>query len=226
MSAVGAALGQRRLVLWAGSILPGTAPILPRGNFSDGELLGYVNASGAPHPEAEKQRLPQQPTFLALWLPAPEHDPETLVDSFWQRLAAGLGERSIVSHAVAAYEPTGRLNPPRAAADFAGLMVGLTDCVDPAELDEFQQWYDQVHAAEALAPGIFATARRYRRVGEPRSPGPAALHTLPAPEFLALYESRRPGAEAVAELMTPEHRPPSPLHPSCRVRAVWAFDRC
>lgn len=198
----------------------------PRGNFDGSELVCYVNSSGAPHPEPERQRLPQQPTFLALWLPAPEHDQATLVDVFWRRFAAGLGERNVITHTLAAYEPTGSLALPQTDADFAGLMVGLTDCVEPTQLDEFQHWYDQVHAAEALAPRIFQTARRYRRIGEPHFTGDTRLHASPAPEFLALYESRRPGPEAVAELMTPAHRPPSPLHPSCRVRAVWAFDRC
>ncbi|MGE0320955.1 MAG: hypothetical protein AB7K71_21470 [Polyangiaceae bacterium] len=224
---MGAELDQQRLVLWAGSALP-DAPgdIFPRGNFGEGVLVSYSNSSGAPHPQPEKQRLPQQPKFLALWLPAEEHDPETLVDAFLDHFTPVLGERSLVTHCIGPYEPTGGLTPPRRDAEFAGLMVGLTDCIEPNELSAFQSWYDDVHAAEALAPGIFETARRYRRTHTVRTfAAETPPHTLTAPEFLALYESRRPGAEAVAELMLPAHRPPSPLHPSCRVRAVWAFDR-
>ncbi|MCA9627501.1 MAG: hypothetical protein KC766_07540 [Myxococcales bacterium] len=222
-------LARERLVLWVGSASEMAEDVAFPHGIDERDTLRYVNSAGAPHPQPEKQRLPQQPMLLVVWFPPRDLESGTLVQALCERFTLGLGERRVVTHCLAAYEPTGNLSHTNAPGDYAGLMVGLTDCVDPSALEAFQTWYDQVHAAEALAPGIFSTGHRYRRLGPGvprRLPAePATPHALAAPEFLALYESERPGTEAVAELVKPENRPPSALHPSCRIRGFWAFDR-
>ncbi|MCA9646623.1 MAG: hypothetical protein H6718_14495 [Polyangiaceae bacterium] len=216
-----------RLVLWVGSASEAnsagegsTIASFPRDSALGGSLLTYGTSSGVPRALLESLRLPEQPTLLAVWVPPPEIEPSGLVEAFEAHFQAGLGERNAVTHFIASYAHTGRLATTNTSESLAGLMVALTDCSNPSDVDAFQDWYDEVHAPEALAPGIYATARRFLRTS-PATPGSG----IRAAEFLALYESKQPGAEAFAEIFSAEHRPPSPLHPSCRVRAVWAFDR-
>ena len=94
-----------------------------------------------------------------------------------------------------------------------GLLVGFTDCRSTEEYDAFNHWYDGTHGADVLRSGIYWSACRFR------------LQAGDAPEFLACYESTRPGPEALRALMAHYEDHPSPVDPICTIRHVWPFDR-
>lgn len=190
-----------------------------------GGVLCFMHPSGnaATRASAGDGALPVQPRYFLVNAPSPstlKGDARSAADDIATEFAAALEAcaaepQHLVRHLTALYAPTGArpvLSRPE-PGQAAGLMLGLTDCKTPTELESFQRWYDDVHAAEALAPGIFSTARRYQRQG--KLPG--------SPEFLALYESSQPGPEALRQLMLPANKPPTPLHEACLLRAVWSF---
>ena len=61
----------------------------------------------------------------------------------------------------------------------AGILMVLTDNLDPDRDDDFNQWYDVTHVADIVATGAYSRVRRYRR------PGPVD----DGPRFISLYET-------------------------------------
>lgn len=65
-----------------------------------------------------------------------------------------------------------------------GVFLALANAADGANHDDFNQWYDDVHAKEVLAlPGV-KTARRFRLANDQIMPGDDAGGR----QYLALYE--------------------------------------
>jgi len=64
----------------------------------------------------------------------------------------------------------------------------------PGRGAEYEQWYDEVHAPDALALGVFRAARRFAAVGPSRA------------AFLTLWESDDADAEAALERVRPAAR--------------------
>jgi hypothetical protein len=64
-----------------------------------------------------------------------------------------------------------------AASEATGMLVGLTDCSDEARLGEFNQWYDESHAADVIRSGKYQRGRRFESDSSPLG------------RFLALYET-------------------------------------
>ena len=114
-------------------------------------------------------------------------------------LAAGSFELLEGLPRVAAAEPDG------------GLMVGITNCTDPADEDDFNDWYDSVHAADVIKSPYFWNTQRYRKLeGD-------------LPRYAALYETSLGGSEALKKYMTWPERV-SEMHPRITNVHVWSFD--
>jgi hypothetical protein len=65
-----------------------------------------------------------------------------------------------------------------------GVFLALSNAADGANLDDFNQWYDDVHAKEVLAlPGV-SSARRFKLAGTQIMPGDDAGGR----QYLALCE--------------------------------------
>ena len=92
-----------------------------------------------------------------------------------------------------------------------GLMVGLTNCTDPAREDDFNAWYDRVHAADVIRSPWFWNTQRYRRTAGD------------LPQYAALYETTVPGSEALKHYMSWPDRE-TEMHPCIANLHVWSFD--
>ncbi len=101
----------------------------------------------------------------------------------------------------------------RRSMDLPGLLVGCTDCNDPEQDQEFNDWYDSVHAPDPVNSGIYQSAARYRRVSG----------NLPF-SYLALYESTTMEPMASGAFMEWPGRNPE-LHPALEIRHVWAYNK-
>ena len=60
-----------------------------------------------------------------------------------------------------------------------GLLLAITDCNDPARVDEYSHWYNHIHIPDVTAPGIFRHAIRFAN-SDPDSP---------AGQYVATYET-------------------------------------
>lgn len=102
---------------------------------------------------------------------------------------------------------------PRAASREAdgGLMVGLTECTDPADVSGFNAWYDSVHAADVIRSPWFWNTQRYRKLDGN------------LPTYAALYETTSPGSEAFKRYMEWPERV-SEMHARIANIHVWSFD--
>lgn len=74
-------------------------------------------------------------------------------------------------------------------AETKGLLIGLTDCADPARIDEFHRWYDVHHAANVIASPFYRRGRRFVRASGD------------VPEFLAVYEAPEPEPDTFRSYM-------------------------
>lgn len=92
-----------------------------------------------------------------------------------------------------------------------GLMVGLTNCTDPADAAEFNGWYDRVHAADVIRSPWFWNTQRYRKLDGD------------LPDYAALYETTMGGSEALKQYMGWPERV-SEMHPRIANLHVWSFD--
>ena len=92
-----------------------------------------------------------------------------------------------------------------------GLMVGLTNCTDPADDAGFNAWYDRVHAADVIRSPWFWNAQRYRKLDGD------------LPDYAALYETTMGGSEALKHYMSWPERV-SEMHPRIANLHVWSFD--
>ena len=63
---------------------------------------------------------------------------------------------------------------PAPSAERRGHILTHVLCTDPARVDEWDQWYDDVHVPDMLSCGAFSAVSRWRRV-PPRSVGPNHL---------------------------------------------------
>jgi len=50
-------------------------------------------------------------------------------------------------------------------------LLGYTDCSDPSREEEFNEWYDKIHLADALKIPGFVSATRYVNVDPNAGPG-------------------------------------------------------
>ena len=98
----------------------------------------------------------------------------------------------------------------RAQSD-GGLMVGLTNCTDPADDSNFNAWYDRVHAADVIRSPWFWNAQRYRKIAGD------------LPDYAALYETSMGGSEALKQYMRWPERV-SEMHPRIANLHVWSFE--
>lgn len=98
-----------------------------------------------------------------------------------------------------------------AAEPDGGLMVGLTNCTNPDQAADFNDWYNRVHAADVIKSPWFWNTQRYRKIeGD-------------LPEYAALYETGLGGSEALKNYMSwPERE--SKMHPCIANVHVWSFD--
>lgn len=92
-----------------------------------------------------------------------------------------------------------------------GLMVGMTNCTDPADEDDFNDWYNRVHAADVIRSPYFWNAQRYRKLEGDLT------------RYAALYETSLGGSEAFKSYMTWPERV-SEMHPRITNVHVWSFD--
>lgn len=69
------------------------------------------------------------------------------------------------------------------AASSTGLLIVHSSPVDGADEEEFNRWYEEVHAPEIVARGAAVRFTRYRSSGVPLSPG------IPEPaRYVCIYE--------------------------------------
>ena len=60
-----------------------------------------------------------------------------------------------------------------------GLLLAITDCNDPAKVDDYTHWYNHIHIPDVTAPGIFSHAIRFAN-SDPDSP---------SGRYIATYET-------------------------------------
>jgi hypothetical protein len=110
-----------------------------------------------------------------------------------------------------AYEYLPGLPQAAAPAPSRGLMVGMTNCTDPAKEESFNVWYDDVHAADVIRSPFFWNTQRYRKLfGD-------------LPQYAALYETSLRGSEAMGKYLRWPERVPD-MHPCIANVHVWSFD--
>ena len=113
--------------------------------------------------------------------------------------------------AIGSFELLDGLPRAEAAEPDGGLMVGITNCTNPADEDDFNDWYNQVHAADVIKSPYFWNTQRYRKLD-----GDLA-------DYAALYETSLGGSEALKNYMTWPERI-SEMHPRITNVHVWSFD--
>lgn len=126
-------------------------------------------------------------------------------------LAAPYDHDSLRPLAIGSFELLPGLPRLERAEPDAGLMVGLTNCTDPADDEGFNDWYNRVHAADVLKSPFFWNAQRYRKLqGD-------------LPQYAALYETSQSASEAFKSYMRwPERN--SEMHPRISNVHVLTFD--
>ena len=77
-----------------------------------------------------------------------------------------------------------------------GLLFVITECSNPSQEDDFNQWYNEVHIPDILATGLYHTVYRYEKVRYKQGRG----------RYLAMYETEQDPSEAFREILE-EHRP-------------------
>ncbi|MBI2165999.1 MAG: hypothetical protein HYU29_06305 [Chloroflexi bacterium] len=79
------------------------------------------------------------------------------------------------------------------------ILLVLINFDDPAQEEEFNRWYNEIHVPDQLEVPGFTAARRYVRIMEDKD-NPAWLATeLKAPKYLAIYEIEGDDPKAVLE---------------------------
>lgn len=112
---------------------------------------------------------------------------------------------------IGSFELLGGLPRVATAEPDGGLMVGLTNCTNRDDDDDFNNWYDRVHAADVLKSPWFWNAQRYRkRDGD-------------LPQYAALYETSLGGSKAFKNYMSWAERE-SAMHSRIANVHVWSFD--
>ena len=79
-------------------------------------------------------------------------------------LVAPLEDDALRPLAIGSFELLGGLPRAEAAEPDGGLMVGITNCTNPADEDDFNDWYNQVHAADVIKSPYFWNTQRYRKL--------------------------------------------------------------
>lgn len=77
-----------------------------------------------------------------------------------------------------------------------GLLFAITECSNPSQEDDFNQWYNEVHIPDIFATGLYHTVYRYEKVRYKQGRG----------RYLAMYETEQDPSEAFREILE-EHRP-------------------
>lgn len=110
------------------------------------------------------------------------------------------------------FRPIPGLPRPLSGRTTRGLLVGLTDCPDPARLPEFHRWYDEHHASDVLRSGKYFAGRRYvRAAGD-------------LPEFAALYETEGSEPDTFRSYLEWPERDRT-MSDACAVRHVFTYER-
>jgi hypothetical protein len=145
-----------------------------------------------------------KPRFLSVFETS---DPATA----YATLAAPYDHDALRPLAAGSFELLEGLPRVAAAEPDGGLMVGITNCTDPADEHDFNAWYDRVHAADVIKSPYFWNTQRYRKLeGD-------------LPQYAALYETSLGGSEALKKYMTWPERV-SEMHPRITNVHVWSFD--
>jgi len=76
-----------------------------------------------------------------------------------------------------------------------GLLIVLSEAVDGADEDEFNRWYNEVHAPEIVERGAAVSFRRLRASGIPLAPVIPEL-----PTYAAVYEIEAETVEDVEKI--------------------------
>jgi hypothetical protein len=132
-------------------------------------------------------------------------------DAAYAALAAPYDHVALRPLAIGSFELLAGLPRVDAAEPDGGLMVGITNCTNPADEDDFNDWYNRVHAADVIKSPYFWNTQRYRKLD-----GDLA-------EYAALYETSLGGSEALKNYMTWPERV-SEMHPRITNVHVWSFD--
>ena len=111
-----------------------------------------------------------------------------------------------------AFESTGNLPQPTDVQTSNGLLVGLTDVASPDQLDAFNEWYENTHAADVVRSPYYWRARRFK----------CANGTLP--EYLALYDTATTEPDTFNKYLKWPERDAT-MCDACLVRHVWTFNR-
>ncbi len=112
------------------------------------------------------------------------------------------------------FERIGAEPAPAGGKITTGVLVVLANCKDPAQEDEFNRWYDEVHIPDVLGTGHFYTASRFRNATA--DAGPA--------KYLAIYETADADPMAAQAGMREKIKPVAaqPGHVNDQVEAVMA----
>ncbi|MEZ4287839.1 MAG: hypothetical protein R3A47_06775 [Polyangiales bacterium] len=136
----------------------------------------------------------QQPTPLLTSLNRP-HDHRSI-----RRLGSG------------AYETLSGLPKAEIAGPAAGILVGLTECLDPKRTAEFNEWYDGIHAADVFRSPWYWSAQRFQK------------QQGDLPSYAALYESIETEPEAFKQFMKWPDKDPS-MHALVANIHIWTFNQ-
>ncbi|MCZ6805802.1 MAG: hypothetical protein O7F08_02520, partial [Deltaproteobacteria bacterium] len=123
-----------------------------------------------------------KPRFLTVF---ETNDPQTVIEG----LSAPYDHEALRPLGIGSFELLPGLPRADAAEPDGGLMVGLTNCTNPDDDADFNDWYNRMHAADVIKSPWFWNAQRYRkRDGD-------------LPQYAALYETSLGGSEALKNYM-------------------------
>jgi len=93
-----------------------------------------------------------------------------------------------------------------------GILFVLTNCKDPAQEADFNEWYNTVHLPDVVATGLVANPTRYRNLAPTPEPGMA--------RYLAIYETDREDLREVLKgvgARMPDWQSAGRIHPALEV---------
>lgn len=87
-------------------------------------------------------------------------------------------------------------SPKSATAPTTGILATESICIDPARIQEFHIWYDEVHVPDILGTGLYHTVSRFEAVSPKNGEG----------KYLALYQTDVPDPASPANEMQDKWR--------------------
>jgi len=152
----------------------------------------------------------RQPRLLTLF----ESDARD-VEAAWEELgshATALHPRERLVHRWFVGAMRTPLPAPESGRSTRGLLIGVTDPSSDADVETFDRFYNDVHAAETVASPHYWSAQRYRRIDAQGGPC----------EYVALYQSVGTEPETFDRFYA--ETAISPLIPEFVIRHVWKFN--